>query len=122
MFGVKLFNLFTFRVMHLISILISIGVMLAWFFLNKNWIINDIIFVCCTIMLVRIFKFDSLKIAVLYVILIIGHVVVATIVARIKDPSAQQSYYINYVNNTFQLQLPTINPVFQQKCSYLSLF
>jgi hypothetical protein len=122
MFGVKVFNKFTYRVAHIISTAVAVGVLIAWIFLNQNWILNDVICICMIIMLVRIFKFDSLKVAVLYVFLIITVGVTDVIVAKIRGVEAGQSFFINHINNAFQLQLPTINPVFDQKCSWLNMF
>lgn len=122
MLGVKVFNKFTYRVAHIISTIVAVGVLIAWILLNQNWILNDLICICMIIMLVRIFKFDSLKVAVLYVFLIITIGVTDVIVAKIRGVEAGQSFFINHINNAFQLQLPTINPVFDQKCSWLNMF
>lgn len=55
-----------FRPIDLISLLVGNAVTAAWWFTNKNWILNDIISVCIVVAAVQLLKFTSMRMATLY--------------------------------------------------------
>ena len=59
------------RPIEVISLLIGIVFTTSWWFLDKNWIINDVISCCIVIFTVQFFKFTSLKITTIYFVVII---------------------------------------------------
>ena len=59
------------RVMDFFSSLVAIGITIGWWLSNKNWIMNDIIAVCICITFIKIFKIVSLKMALVYMVIIV---------------------------------------------------
>ena len=52
---------FPLRTLDFISLAIGLGFMFAWFFSNKNWILNDIISICMIVGSIKILKITSFK-------------------------------------------------------------
>ena len=67
--------------MDLISSLVGLGVTIGWWLSNKNWILNDIIAVCICIAFIKLFKIVSLKIALVYmVIIVVTEIIIALLI------------------------------------------
>lgn len=60
------------RVMDFFSTLVGLGFTIGWWLSNKNWIMNDIIAVCICISFIKIFKIVNLKMALVYMIIIVS--------------------------------------------------
>lgn len=52
---------FTIRILEVLSLIVSLGINLGWWFSYKNWIINDIVSICIIVGSIKFFKFVSLK-------------------------------------------------------------
>lgn len=50
--------------MDIIGLIFAAGMVLAWYFSSRNWIISDIIYVMIFLAIVKFIKFGSLKIAI----------------------------------------------------------
>ena len=102
-----------------ISLLVGIGVCLGWWFSGKNWILNDIISICLIIAGIKILKFTSMRIAVICYLATILLEMGFVLVINFGFADSYNHAILNEVNNPFELQLPTINAVYNQKCSWL---
>lgn len=103
----------------MISLFIGIGTVIAYYFSNKNWIVNNIICISIIIASIKILKFTNLKIAIFT--LVVGLAVQMAIVEYIHFGKGTSYNYLilDFFNYPFELQLPTINPVYKQKCAWL---
>jgi hypothetical protein len=54
------------RIMDFIGFGLGIGLLLSWYFTNKNWIISDIIFMFIFLAMIKIIKFGSLKLSLIF--------------------------------------------------------
>ena len=54
---------FEFRVLEGLSIAVGVGLLIGWWFSDRNIILNDIVAGCMVVGLVKILKFTSLKLA-----------------------------------------------------------
>lgn len=117
--GIQIKDIIKIRVLDIISLFIGVGVALGYYFSNKNWIINDILCVAIIIAAIKIMKFTNLKISLFA--LCVGLLVQMAFVEYIHfgKNTSYNDLILNYYNYPFQLQLPTINPVYKQKCAWL---
>lgn len=92
---------------------------LGWWFSNKNWIVNDIVSVCMIVACIKILKFTSLQMAVICFLITMTVQMTFVITIHFTVDTTYNILFLNNFNNPFELQLPTINPVFQQKCAWL---
>lgn len=58
--------------MDIISLAIGIALTCAWFFTDKNWILNDIVSLSIIIAFIKCLKFTSLKMSVIAVGLVLS--------------------------------------------------
>lgn len=106
--------------MDILGLLLGIGLLCAWFFSNKNFIISDIIFLMMYITFIKFVKFGSLKILLVlygvnFIILVIFYRTVEFIDSSYEDSS------IIYFNNPMFLLFPNINRIPNSKCAWYSL-
>ena len=107
--------------MEVISLLIGVGVCFGWWFSHKNWIVNDVVAVCMIVAGIKFFKFTSLKYAIFCYCVTITVEIIFVILIKYFINSSYNNAILNYFNNPFELQAPTINPVYNQKCSWLPI-
>jgi hypothetical protein len=107
------------RILDVISLFVGIGTAIGYYFSNKNWIVNDIICVSIMIAAIKIMKFTNLKISIFT--LVVGLIVQMAFVEYIHfvKGTSYNDLILNSFNFPFELQLPTINAVYQQKCAWL---
>lgn len=95
--------------MDLMGLIIGLVLVLAWYLDNKNWILSDILYVIIFLTIIKLIKFDSLKMA------FISYVCAATLnVIFICVSQYALQYYFNNViltifNNPFFILCPCIN-------------
>jgi hypothetical protein len=105
--------------MEVISLTVGALGVVGWWFSNDNMIVTDLLCLCITVGFIKILKFTSLKLA--------GAAFVATIVVELTFATAlylvtglsYNNLFLNNYNYPFELQVPTINPVYNQKCAWL---
>jgi hypothetical protein len=112
------------RIIDLVSLAISLGACFWWWQSSKNWIVSDFIFVAIFFACVKTFKFQSLQQAVFAfsaaIILEITFVVIG--ISMLKNSvDSVNSIVLNELNSPLLFQVPTINRVYNEKCSWLSV-
>ena len=119
--GIKIKKKVDLRIMEGISLIVGLGTCLGWWFSNKNWIVNDIIAICMTVAAIKILKFVNLKTALISFVVTLSVQMVFVILINFVIESSYNTIILNEFNNPFELQVPTINPVFNQKCAWLPI-
>lgn len=109
------------RVMDGISLLVGLGVCLGWWFSNNNWIVNDVVALCMTVAFIKVLKFTSLKMAIISFASTITVEMVFVILINFVIEVSYNNIILNEFNNPFELQVPTINAVYNQKCAWLPI-
>ena len=105
--------------MELWSIITGVAITVGWWYSGQNMILNDIICICAIISCIKLLKFTSLKLAGLaYLITITLELIVVLSIYFISKQN-YNSLFINNFNYPVELQIPTINPVYGQKCAWL---
>ena len=69
--------------------------------------------------IIKIVKFTSLRNATISFVVLILIELVYSIVLYVVNDASYGRLFLNFYNYPFQLQVPTINPVFNLKCSWL---
>jgi hypothetical protein len=112
-------DIFKIRVLDIISLVIGVGAAVGYYYSRKNWILNDIICISIVIAAIKIMKFTDLKVSIFA--LCFGLAVEMTFVEIIHytKGTSYNNLILNDYNYPFELQLPTINPVYKQKCAWL---
>lgn len=87
--------------MDIISASIALGVCFAWWYSNKNWIISDVIAVSMIIAAMKVFKFTSLKLAVVCFIITIAVQIVFILVVYLFIKKNYNNLILNVFNNPF---------------------
>lgn len=105
--------------MDVISLFIGIGVALGYYFSDKNWIINDVLCVSIMIAAIKIMKYTNLKISIFALVVGLSVQMVFVEYIHFAKSTSYNDLILNYYNYPFELQLPTINPVYKQKCAWL---
>ena len=108
-----------FRSIDCISVVISVGIMLSWWLTDMNWISSDIIGICTVVAFVKCFKFTSMKMALILLVVILGIEVIAAVIIYYVVGQSYNTILLNNFNNPMFLQLPTISLVLNQKCAWL---
>lgn len=116
---ITVYKTFVIRFIDIISFIISLCINIGWWFSYKNWIINDVVSICLIIASIKIFKFISLKQAVICFSITIAVQLIYVLIFAILLAKSYNNIILNYINSPFQLQFPTINPIYNQKCSWL---
>ena len=84
-----------------ISLVVGMSFSFGWWFSGKNWILNDVISICLIVAGIKIFKFTSMRIAVICycstIILEMGFVIVINFVFA----DSYNHAILNDVNNPF---------------------
>lgn len=109
------------RPIDIVSLFVGILCTSAWWFTEKNWILNDVLSCCIIIASVQFFKFTSLRMTTHY---FAGILIVEIIVALVLYFSYNQSYNIiilNNFNNPMEIQFPSITKAIDYKCSWLPI-
>lgn len=107
--------------MDVLSLVISIGVCFAWWFSQKNWILNDILSIAIFVAAVKFLKFVSLKQAVICFSITIAVQIGFVFLITFYIHNNYNNIILNLFNSPFQLQVPTINPSYNQKCAWLPI-
>lgn len=93
----------------------------GWWVSNKNWILTDLISLSIIVASVKVFKFISLKMALFSFFITICVEVGTLIVIQKTKGTSYDDYLLNSINDPFQLQIPTLVPIIEQKCSWLAV-
>ena len=109
------------RIMDILGFLLGAGVEVGWWFSKENWILSDFIFTCMLIVTIKFFRFKSLKTATLAFVLVTIVFVVFIALSDIKSKNSFNSLMLSLFNNPFFLVCPTITPVPNQPCSWISI-
>ena len=112
---------FQFRVIEAISLIVGVGVVVGWWMSDRNWIVNDIVAIFMIVAGIKFFKFTSLRYAIICFCLTITVEMVFVLLIRFFINASYNVALLNEFNNPFELQAPTINPVYNQKCSWLPI-
>ena len=67
------------RYMDVLALSIGLGLVLAWWFTDKNWILSDVLSCCIVMAMVKVFKIVSLKIALFSSFVVLGIFIIGTI-------------------------------------------
>lgn len=108
------------RLADISSLSIGLGLTFLWWFTQKNWIVSDIISICIIISIIKVFKFVSLKIAVLSYVVVVSLFILGVILPEVTKGEESTSYFIG-INNPFQFQIPTISPTYNLNCSWVAI-
>ena len=92
---------------------------MGWWFSDSNIILNDIICICICVACIKVLKFTSLLNATIGFGLVMALLVIIALLIYFFTGTSYNSLFINKYNYPFELQIPTINPVFYQKCAWL---
>jgi hypothetical protein len=114
-------NKIAIRITDLISFFIGVGILLSWIFNDKNWIISDFISLSVMIGTIKIFKITSFKKALILFITEVSIEIIFAILIDVLDKTSYEDVFLKDFNNPLLIQLPTINPVYGLKCSWLPL-
>lgn len=109
------------RITDIISFFVALGLLLSWILNHKNWIINDIISLCIIIATIKIFKITSFKKAIIWYLIEIGIEITFVVLIDVVKKTSYESFLLKDFNNPIEFQLPTINPVYGLKCSWMPL-
>jgi len=93
----------------------------GWWYSDNNIIINDVICICVIVACIKILKFTSLLAATLGFAITMGILIIIAVFIFFETGASYNNLFINKFNYPFQLQIPTINPVYYQKCAWLPL-
>jgi len=99
--------------------LVGIGLTIGWYFSGKNMILNDMVCCCMIVGFIKILKFTSLKITGLCFLITMAVEMTFVITIHFLVGSSYNDIFLNDYNFPLELQIPTINPVFNQKCAWL---
>ena len=117
----KIFSIgtFDFRLLELISLILGMIACVGWWFSNDNMIVNDAICLCITVAAIKIIKFTSLKLAGFAFLVTITIELTFATTLYLTTGISYNTLFLNEYNYPFELQMPTINPVYDQKCAWL---
>lgn len=87
------------RSMDILSFLLASGLVIGWWFSHKNWILNDIISVCICITFIKLFKFISLKTALIYGVVIVAIEVTIALSIHYEIGTSYNILLLNNFNN-----------------------
>ena len=104
-----------------LSLLIGLGCTIGWFFSSKNWIINDLLAICMIITAIKILKVTSFKIGIIGLSSVLLIELTFILILQLAIKVSYNNTILDYFNFPFELQLPTINAVYNQKCSWLPI-
>lgn len=109
------------RIVDIMGSVIGLALTFGWWFSGKNWVISDIIAISIIFASIKVFKFVSLKMAL--ICFATSMLVEIGVLIGVQVATSQQydAYLISQFNTPFLFQLPTIVPVFNQKCSWLAV-
>lgn len=105
--------------MDICSIIVGFGFTIAWWFSSKNWIVNDVISVCMIVAFIKILKFTSLQMATICFVIVMAIEMTFVIIIHYTTSTTYNNLFLNEFNYPFELQIPTINAVYNQKCAWL---
>lgn len=108
------------RVVDGISLVFGLGFLSLWWFLNKNWIVSNVVCVCIIISFIKVFKYTSLKVAIFSYLLMLSIYTIGAVLSASQLGSGYQVYFIFIANNPFQFQVPVITPTYQVNCTWVS--
>ncbi len=94
---------------------------LAWYFSEYNIILNNILSICICIGLIKILKFTNLKMAGLSFLVTVTLELIVVVVIYIEEGVSYNNLFLNNYNFPLQMQFPTLNPVYNQKCAWLPI-
>jgi hypothetical protein len=109
------------RYIDVISLLVGLALTMAWWFTHKNWLISDILSICIVVSMIKVFKYTSLKIALLSYLVNLGIFIAGAVLPVELYGEDTYMYFLFKINNPFQLQLPTLSHVFSINCSWISI-
>lgn len=110
---------FEFRVLEAASLAVGTALTLGWFFSDSNILLNDLLAVCICVGLIKVLKFTSLRIAGVAFTLSILLELVVVVAIYLKSGQSYNNLFLNEFNFPVQLQFPTLNPAYNQKCAWL---
>ena len=109
------------RYLDVLSLVVGLGVTIAWWLTNRNWILNDVISVCICISFIKIFKFISLRNSLIYSCVVVTIEITISLCIQYVIGLKYNSLILNTFNNPMEIQLPCINPILNQKCSWIPI-
>jgi hypothetical protein len=83
-------------------------------------VLSDIIGICIIVSIIKVFKFISLKIAVVSYIIVVSIFILGVILPEVLLGKASSAFFIA-INNPFQFQIPSITPTYNLNCSWVAI-
>ena len=109
------------RILDILGLLLSVPVVIGWWFSNNNWILSNLISFCIVLSCIKVIKITSFKVALMaYGILFILYIIAAVLPVIIKAESVN-FFFIYAFKTPFQIQAPIILPMYATKCSWISV-
>lgn len=106
--------------MDVIGFVLGAGLLCAWYFLNRNVIISDIVFVMMYLSLMKFVKFQSLK--MLLILFALNFTIICSFYYTVSEiDSSYDNNNIIYFNNPMFLLFPNITHIPNSKCAWYSL-
>lgn len=109
------------RLIDILGVLISIPVVLGWWYAGQNWIFSDILSVILIVTIIKVFKFVSFKVALVAYLLMVTIYSTADVIIAIRYQNAFSDYDLYSANTPYQFQIPQLVPSYGQKCSWVSI-
>lgn len=94
---------------------------MGWWFSDNNIILSDIICLCVVVSCIKVLKFTSLYVATLGFAITMTLLIIVALLIYFISGASYNNLIINNFNFPFELQIPTINPVYFQKCAWLPI-
>lgn len=109
---------FPIRIMDLSGLLVGVGLVCAWYFTGYNWILSDIIYMIIFLAVMKLVKFDSLRIAAITFFF----TALCNISFILMTQFIRHVYFNNVIlyifNNPLFIFCPCINFTPNQNCSW----
>lgn len=110
------------KLLDILGLLLGAGLEAAWWFSNRNWILSDVLFTFMLVTTIKLFKFRSLFMAVVCFSLVTVVFVAFIVICQVFYDTSFNNIILTIFDNPVFCVCPTITPVPNQKCSWLSLF
>jgi hypothetical protein len=75
---------FRIRILDVLGVAASIPIVVLWWLLESTWIFSDVLGVILVVSVIKVFKFVSLKIALLAYLIIVSIYIAGTIIVSVQ--------------------------------------
>ena len=109
------------RIIDIVSWIIGVSMIVVYWLLNGQWLVNDVMSVCVIVALMKLLKIRSLSVSVWLILSILFVEIGVGLFVHYYFKISYNNYVINFFQSPIMLVMPSITHELYRQCAWLPI-